>query len=159
MTRQAFNNYVMAILDPATDINAKRLYSYVKSQKRDSNSVGPLRGPDGQTYSSPCRKANILNDQFTSVFTVEDEDDMPELEPAPFEAMPGIDIHVNGVAKLLRGIKAHKATGPDAIPARLLKEAADQLAPLLTSIYRASLQQATVPDEWEKANVVPIFNE
>ena len=62
---------------------------------------------------------------------------MPELEPAPYEAMPGIDIHVNRVAKLLRGIKA---TGPDAIPARLLKEAADQLAPILTTIYRASLQ-------------------
>ena len=64
---------------------------------------------------------------------------MPELEPTPYEAMPGIYNHVNGVAKLLRGIKAHKATGPDEIPARLLKEAADQLAPILTTIYRASL--------------------
>ena len=71
--------------------------------------------------------------------------------------MPEIYIHVNGVAKLLRGIKAHKATGPDAIPAMLLKEAADQLAPILNTIYRASLQQATVPKEWRKANVVPIF--
>ena len=124
VTRQAFNDYVMAILDPATYTNVKRLYSYVNSQKKESNSVGPLRGPDGQTYSSPGRKANILNDQFASVFTVDDEDDMPELEPAPYEAMPGIDIHVNGVAKLRRSIKAHKATGPDAIPARLLKEAA-----------------------------------
>ena len=34
---------------------------------------------------------------------------MPELEPAPYEAMLGIDIHVNEVAKLLRGTKAHKA--------------------------------------------------
>ena len=46
VTRQAFHDYVMDILDPATDINAKRLYSYVtKSQKRDSNTVGPLRAP------------------------------------------------------------------------------------------------------------------
>ena len=115
MTRQAFNDYVMDILDPATYTNANRLYSYVKSQKKDSSSVGPLRGPDGQTCSSQGRKANILNDQFASVFTVEDEDDMPELESAPYEAMPGIDIHVNGVAKLLRGIKA---------PARLTKRPA-----------------------------------
>ena len=155
MTRQAFNDYVMDIPDPATDTNAKRLYSYVKSQKKDSSSVGPLRGPDGQTYSSPGRKANILNAQFSSVFTVEDEDDMPELEPALYEAMPEIYIHVNGVTKLLRGIKAHKATGPDAIRARLLKEA--ELAPILTTIYRASLQQATFPEEWKKANVVPTF--
>ena len=147
----------MDILDPVTDTNAKRLYSYVKSQKKDSSSVFPLQGPDGQTYSSPGRKANVLNDQSASVFTVEDEDDMPELEPAPYGAMPEIDIHVNGVAKLLRGIKAHKATGPDVNPARLLKEAVDQLASIMTIIYRASLQQATVPEEWKKAKVVPIF--
>ena len=90
VTRQAFNDYIMAILDPATYTNAKRLYSYVKSQKKDSNTVGPLRGHDGQTYSYPDRKANILNDQFASVFTVDNEDDMMELEPAPYEAMPGL---------------------------------------------------------------------
>ena len=37
---------------------------------------------------------------------------MPELEPAPYEAMPGIDIHINGVAKLLRGIKAEMRSRP-----------------------------------------------
>ena len=156
-TRRAFDSYLMEILDPATDLNAKRLYLYVKSQKKDSSSVGPLRGSDGQTYSSPEKKANILNDQFSSVFNVDDDTDMPELEPSPYDAMPSIDIHINGVAKLLRRLKAHKATGPDEVPARLLTEAADQLAPILTTIFRASSQQATVPEEWRKANVVPIF--
>ena len=156
-TRRAFNTYLMEILDPTTDLNAKRLYSYVKSQKKDSSSVGPLRDSDGQTYSSPEKTANILNDQFSSVFNVEDDTDMPELVPSPYDAMPPIDIHVNGVAKLLRGLKAHKATGPDEVPARLLKEAADQLAPILTTIFRSSYQQATVPEEWRKASVVPIF--
>ena len=41
-TRRAFNSYLMEILDPTTDLNAKRLYSYAKSQKKDSSSVGPL---------------------------------------------------------------------------------------------------------------------
>ena len=81
-TRRAFNSYLLEILDPTTDLNAKRLlYSYVKSQKKDSSSVerflGPLRGSDGQTYSSPEKNANILNDQFSSVFNVEDDTDMP----------------------------------------------------------------------------------
>ena len=70
--------------------------------------------------------------------------------------LSGIYVHVNGVANLLLGLKTHKATGPDAIPARLLKEAADQLAQILTTIYRASLQQTTDPEEWKKPNVVPI---
>ena len=45
VTRQAFNAYVMDIFDQATDTNSKRLYSYVKSQKKDSSSVGPLQAP------------------------------------------------------------------------------------------------------------------
>ena len=156
-TRKAFNSYLMDILDPATDLNAKRLYTYVKSQKKDGSSVGPLRDSDGQTHSSAEKKANILNEQFASVFNVEDDDSMPELVPSPYDIMPDINIHVNGVAKLLRGLKAHKATGPDEVPARLLKEAADQLAPILTTVFRASYIQSTTPVEWRTANVVPIF--
>ena len=70
---------------------------------------------------------------------------MPDLTHAPFPDMDTIAIHENGVAKMLRNIKPHKATGPDEIPARLLKEAADQLAPLLTLIFQASYNQGTVP--------------
>ena len=116
-TRCAFNSYLKEILDPTTYLKAKRLYSYVKSQKKDSSCVGPLRGSDGQTYSSPEKKANILNDQFSYVFNVADDTDMSELKPSPYDAMPSIDIHVNGDAKLLRGLKAHKATGHDEVPA------------------------------------------
>ena len=57
---------------------------------------------------------------------------------------------------MLRHIKAHKATGPDEIPARLLKEAADQLAPMLTTIFQASYNQDTVPTAWLQADV-PVF--
>ena len=62
-----------------------------------------------------------------------------------YDSMPDINIHVNGVAKLLRGLKSHKATGPDEVPARLLKEAADQLTPILTTVFRASYIQSTPP--------------
>ena len=51
----------------------------------------------------------------------------------------------------------HKSTGPDCIPARLLKELSMELAPALTHIFQASLQQGRIPTKWEKANVVPIF--
>ena len=77
--------------------------------------------------------------------------------PSPYDIMPDIDIQVNGVAKLLRGLKAHKVIGPDEVPARLLKEAADQLAPILTTVFRASYIQSTTPVEWRSANVVPIL--
>ena len=40
---------------------------------------------------------------------------------------------------ILNGVKAHKATGPDEVLARLLKEAADQFAPIFRVFYRQSI--------------------
>ena len=118
--------------------------------KKDSCSVGPLRDKQGNLQSSAATQATLLNNQFASVFTSEDS-------PIPYPDMNHITIHTNGVAKMLRHIKAHKATGPDEIPARLLKEAADQLAPILTTLFQASYNQGTVPAAWLQADVVPVF--
>ena len=70
--------------------------------------------------------------------------------------MPVINITVNGAYKLLAGLNPHKATGPDEIPTRILKEAAAELSPAVTLLFQASLQQNT-PSDWLKANVVPAF--
>ena len=59
--------------------------------------------------------------------------------------------------KLLKGLKHHKASGPDNIPTRFLKEAANELAPALGLIFSASLIQGYVPDDWKTADVTPIF--
>ena len=40
--------------------------------------------------------------------------------------------------KLLKSLKAHKAPGPDQISPRVLKEMANVIAPILTTIFRKS---------------------
>ena len=103
----------MGILDPDSGNKSKRLYSYVKSLKKDSYSVSPLRDKQGNLQSSAATQATLLNNQFASVFTSEDTTALPKLSPRPNPDMNLITIHTNGVAKMLRHIKAHKATGPD----------------------------------------------
>ena len=57
------------------------------------------------------------------------------------------------MARLLADIESHKAHGPDEIPARLLKETAYNMAPILTLIFKASLHQHRL----ETARVTPVF--
>ena len=71
--------------------------------------------------------------------------------------MPDIEVEVRGVQKLLHNIKPNKATGPDGIPCRLLKEVANEIAPVLTDIFNSSLSLGALPSEWKKANVSPVF--
>ena len=90
-------------------------------------------------HSDPQVKANILNDQFANAFTEEDASSLPSLGPSPFPDVPAFEIGTEGVKKLLQGLKPHKASGPDNIPTRFLKEAASELAPALGLVFAASL--------------------
>ena len=59
--------------------------------------------------------------------------------------------------KLLKDLKPHKASGPDAIPTRILILAADQLAHVLTAIFQSSLDVGELPTEWKDALISPIY--
>ncbi len=71
--------------------------------------------------------------------------------------MPEIVISDAGIRKLLANIRPHKVSGPDSIPARLLKETAANLAPALTMVYQASLSQGPLPGDWKSAHITPIL--
>ena len=66
-----------------------------------------------------------------------------------------IQVRVEDVASLLSDLQPHKACGPDRIPPSLLKETANNVAPALSLIYRASLTQGQLPNDWKKSYVVP----
>ncbi len=46
---------------------------------------------------------------------------------------------------------------PDEIPARLLRELADFLGPVLTILYQSSVNTGNLPLIWESATVAPVF--
>jgi hypothetical protein len=54
--------------------NPKVFWQYIKSRKEENFGIAPLK-KDGITSSGSRQKADILNDQFTSVFTKEDDSD------------------------------------------------------------------------------------
>ena len=62
-----------------------------------------------------------------------------------------------GIIKQLKNINPSKATGPDLIPCRVLKEAADSIAPYLEILYNKSIKTGKEPADWLIGNVIPIF--
>ena len=136
--------------------NSKKLYSFVKDKKCDSFGVAPLK-KDSIPHSDASTKSEILNGQFSSAFTIEDTSSFPDLGTSDYPDAPEIRVHPNGVRKLLKNLKPQKATGPDDISQRFLKEIPEPLTPVLTLIFSASLNQGKAPDDWKKANVSPIF--
>ena len=71
--------------------------------------------------------------------------------------MSDIVVSQDGILKLLLELKVNKASGPDLIPAPILKLAASPLSHCLTIIFQASLSTGTVPEDWKQANITPVF--
>ena len=118
---------------------------YKESQKKDHCGVAPLK-VDDVVINDNLTKAETLNNYFTSVFTPVASQVLPEIHEEMKPDINPILVETNGVLELLQSLNVHKACGPDEIPARLLKEACKEI-----------VQQCTVPLDWKRANIVPLF--
>ncbi|XP_069118880.1 uncharacterized protein [Argopecten irradians] len=166
-TRNAYLNYLEKMITdipideprsshPNKKHNPKKLFSYIKTTKKENSDITALR-KDGHLLMDTTDKANILNQQFQSAFTQEQNTTIPDKGPSPHPIMPDIHITQQGIHKLLNNINPHKATGPDNIHGRILKELKDITAPILTKIFTCSLTTGTLPHDWKHANVNPIY--
>ena len=95
----------------------------------------PLKS-NGVTKSMSKDKAEILNNQFFSVFTEEDLSYIPETS-CLFPVMPDVSFNTEGIYKLLLDLNIHKSPGPDEIPSQILKRCATEIAPVLQIIFKA----------------------
>ena len=66
---------------------------------------------------------------------------------------------MENVLKTLRHLNVSKGTGLDKIPAKMLRIAADIIAPSLTYIFNLSILTGVFVDNWKDARVIPIHKE
>ena len=57
----------------------------------------------------------------------------------------------------MRTLDIKKASGPDQISPKMLKEAGETIVPSLTKLFNKSLDKNVFPDLWKQANITPIF--
>ena len=80
--RRARSEYINNTIAEAFDTNdTKPFWKFIKAQRKDTTGVAPLKR-GGKLFSDGQTKADILNRQFSSVFTREDFCNIPEL-PGP----------------------------------------------------------------------------
>ena len=82
---------------------------------------------------------------------------MPSLGKSPFPTCPNIIFTHQGVSKLLSGLQPHKATGPDCLPPRILRDLAEEIAPSLCLIFQQIYNTGETPQDWRDAIVTPIY--
>ena len=100
----------------------------------------------------------MISDYFASVWTNEPEGIVPEL-PSINVRHPMMDVIVSPklVEEKLMELNVNKATGPDEVHPRLLKEAAVELSLPLSIIFKQSLHESKLPSNWKMSVIIVLF--
>ena len=132
---------------------------WVKEETKSKSTIGDLRDKNGDLKTEDQEKANILNDFFSSVFTVEGNSELPDFKQKvkDEDCINQIEINAVKVLKQLKSLNVSKSCGPDNCHPFFLKECAEEIYLPLTDIFHKSLSSGVIPDDWKKANITCIF--
>ncbi|OWF41080.1 RNA-directed DNA polymerase from transposon BS [Mizuhopecten yessoensis] len=157
MTRKATKTHEKQIAMEVKN-NPKKFWNYVQSKTKARTKVSDLyTGQDQPVTSIDKEKAEVLANFFTSVFTKETEENMPQIDRITDETIDNIMINPNIVFKTLEKLKTSKSPDPDNLHSRVLKELSSAICLPLSIIFNTSIHNGTVPKEWRKASVTAIF--
>ena len=77
-----------------------------------------------------------------------------------FNMLPNLVISIitnEMTLKVLQNLPVNKAPGVDGLVPKVLAEVATSISSPLCTIFNRSMSEGTEPQDWKRANVVPIF--
>ncbi|XP_071959873.1 uncharacterized protein [Antedon mediterranea] len=157
--RKQYWEYIENMITPKEDKNTyqpiKKFWKYIKHRKNGFTGVSDIKD-DGRLVTDDKAKPEPLNQQFQSTF-IHESPLTHTFPPTEHTLMPEVNITEEGVCKLLKELHPAKASGPDNISPRVLRELATDISPIFCGLFKKSLNTGIVPSDWKNANIVSIF--
>ena len=146
--------------------NSKKLWSSFKSSTKQSSIPREVMWTrsdvDSIKADKPADIANLFNNYFYTVYKPPRSASVyEELLPSNqlishFQHISQLHLSPGEVLDVLHHLDVSKATGPDKIPAKLLKNCAPCISNSLCAIFNKSFYLGKLPAAWEVANIIPI---
>ena len=142
--------------------NPKYFYSYAKRYSKQKQSLSMLFDKDGNIHTKSKEIANILQDQFTSVFSNPLDTNLASAEfSTPPVQHPFSDSNISfsetDIIEAIDEIKPYASPGPDEIPTVLLSNYKHAVAKPIYLIWSMSLKSGNVPSCYKSSIVTPLY--
>ena len=138
--------------------NPKFFYSYAKRHNKLQSTVGPLYKQSGELTDDPKTMADILQQQYVSVFS--DPNSAKKLEPnisCNLEStLEDITFTPTDIVKAIDEVDENSSCAESDIPAVLIKKCKQELAHPLFLIWRDSLDHGYVPKTFKQQIITPV---
>ena len=136
--------------------NPKKFWQYVRTKTKIKDSIPCIRSETGEIITENAAKAELFNNYFKSVFTIEDNSDLPIFEKRTQDTFSTVPFSESVISKYLARLKESTSSGPDGIHSKLLRECSKSLAKPLKILFTKSMDKSKIPTSWKRANVTPI---
>ena len=114
-------------------------------------------GSDTEYHTDDKSRATVLNDLFTEVTCIDDDNvDFPDMASLTDSRLDIIQLSTRDVTDAIASIPANKSPGPDNISPYLLHQINLSIAPVLVRLFNRSLQESKFPSVWKRSDVIPI---
>ena len=140
--------------------NPKPFWKYVRSKLRTKSGISPLLRENDNPNSlrfDDKEKAEILQEQFCSVFTEEHDGELPSMERRTEKTITNLLITEDEVRREILQLNINKSCGPDDISPFMLIKLVDYVAAPLARIMETSMDSGELPQDWKNAFVSPIY--
>ena len=142
-------------------VNPKYFYSYAKKKAKSIPKIGPLLKSKDQLTNDNKEMAELLSNQYASVFSTPRDESHPEYE-AEDEAEPNptklsdIEFDKADIEAAIDELSSNAAAGIDGFPAILLKKCKEVLSYPLYIFWRKCLDQGHIPPSLKRSLITPI---
>ena len=121
-------------------------YAYINRKLNGSSGIGPLMNSSGVIEHSSHVKSTLLNEYFSSVFTVYNGTiDTDRLPPMTDSVTPPVFFTPNIVNKHIKHLTNNASPGLDGIPPEFYKATASFVSFPLSIIFNVSIQACELP--------------
>ena len=163
--KETFNNNLEFSLLSSFSNNKKVFWKIVKhfTSKKDSvSTIPPLCSTDTsgtQTWHvTDEEKAECLNSYFASVSSLDDSNAvLPPFIEHTDEVLDHINVTEEEINDVIVNLDPNKASGPDSISNKMIKNVARAISKPLCILFNRSLREGIFPDIWKLGNLVPLF--
>ena len=138
---------------------SSRIFDYVNRKTSHYSGITQLRGDDNTLITEDINLCEKLSSEFASNFSkasLYDSSYVSDVLSGNQHSPVDISIDEYTVHHLLSN-QNNCVAGPDGIPGIMLRKLASVLSRPLTTIFQQSLFTGTVPDEWRRAYITPIY--
>ena len=138
--------------------NPRFFYSYAKQFAKQASTVGPLLNDKGNLEHKPKAMADILQNQYSSVFSDPNnpKKESPNLNLNIEEIISDIAFTCDDVICAINEISENSACGDKDIPALILKKCKNSISYPILLIWQESISSGHVPEIYKKQIITPV---